>query len=1138
MTDLGVALAKASSKPPNSGRKCILSNTYVLHEVLGEGGMGVVYRATNRVTQHVVALKLLRPEFADGSVAMPGTNASIRIGSSSAFDLRLTIAREFQTLASLHHTNVVRVFDYGFDQVYGPYFTMEMVESPRDIIVAGTDKSIDEKVRLLVQLLRALVYVHRRGILHRDLKPSNVLVAGDCVKVLDFSIALAGIAQTRAAGTIGYVAPEVLLGGQPTIASDLFGVGIIAYQLFSHRFPYDMSSASSFLRGLLHRDVSDVEIERTMMSEVFMRLGEGASGLPAGRDGVRPLEGLGSMTESLNDVTMKLLAPDPKHRYASAEQVIEDLGASLGVRLGVDTVDTRDSFLKAAEFVGREHELKLLLDALGSARNGVGSAWLIGGESGVGKSRLLEELRILSLVRNTQVLRAQAATEHARPYHVWAPLIRALAIHVGVADDEASALKDIVPDLASLLDRHVDDGPPMPPAMARKRLHGVVERVLRRHRQPLVLLFEDLQWADNDSLALVDLIGGKSPELPLLVVANYRADERPDLPGKLPALRSIQLERLQGDVVRRLVNSMLGPAGESPQLLEFLLRQTEGNAFFLVEVLRTLAKETNRLADVCRIELPEHILTGGMAQILHRRLSQVPESGLSLLRFAAVAGRQIDPKVLSLASGEPDIHGWLMTCANAAVIEPQEGQDTWQFAHDKLRERALSELTVDETRKLHLQIAEATESAYRNSTEKHPALAYHYQRAELHDKAAHYFMKSADESARLFALLDARSYYDEAARELCLLPDSEDVRRLRVDNVLKQVMVSWYSAAPARSLSLLLDAQQLVESIDRARWSSADHARMANICLWRGRVTFVSGQARESLDGLIKGLDHAKMSADAQLELLLKSSMGQSLFVAGHAREALPYIQGAADAFANAGNWLDWSRTAGFAGMITATLGEVTKGLAILNSTMQRTRELNHSTYIAFQYIYAAIVYLYAEDWQKMLENGRECVRIALLAKDLGAACCGATFCEWAAIHLGDRPAADHAREQFLDIHPRVGGHTVEEWRGALEVDRALAFGAPEEAINVATLALARSKERGSTLGEMFTNRSSARAFSQLGRYEEAERCLAESLRISDLGGDRLISARTHIAWAALCRVRGDAVGAEHHEALATQLVG
>src|SRR5437879_2087746 len=126
MTDLRVALAKAPSKPPNSARKCILSNTYVLHEVLGEGGMGVVYRATNRVTHHVVALKLLRPEFADGSVAMPGTNASIRIGNSSAFDLRLTIAREFQTLASLHHTNVVPVFDYGFDQVSGPYFTMEM----------------------------------------------------------------------------------------------------------------------------------------------------------------------------------------------------------------------------------------------------------------------------------------------------------------------------------------------------------------------------------------------------------------------------------------------------------------------------------------------------------------------------------------------------------------------------------------------------------------------------------------------------------------------------------------------------------------------------------------------------------------------------------------------------------------------------------------------------------------------------------------------------------------------------------------------------------------------------------------------------------------------------------------------------
>ena len=345
-----------------------------------------------------------------------------------AFDVRMTIVREFQTLASLHHPNVIRVFDFGFDVVRGPYFTMEMLPSPRDIVAASADKSLEEKLRLLVQLLRALVYVHRRGILHRDLKPSNVLVTSDSVKVVDFGIAVTATAHHRAAGTMGYIAPEVLLGSAPTAASDLYSVGVLAYQVLSGRFPCDPRSTLTSTAG--SRRASE----------------------PPPNEQVPPLAGLGQMTEHLNRVVMKLLELRPEHRYASAEKVIGDLGAAFGERMLVDTAETRDSFLKAAEFVGREQEIDTLLGALRDARVGKGSGWLVGGESGVGKSRLLDELRTLALVRNTQVLRAQAATEHARPYQLWSPLIRALAIYVGIADDEASVLKDIVPDIAELLE--------------------------------------------------------------------------------------------------------------------------------------------------------------------------------------------------------------------------------------------------------------------------------------------------------------------------------------------------------------------------------------------------------------------------------------------------------------------------------------------------------------------------------------------------------------------------------------------------------------------------------------------------------------------------------------------------------------
>src|SRR5207244_3213131 len=103
----------------------------------------------------------------------------------------LALAREFQTLSSLHHPNVIRVLDYGFDELAGPYFTMELLDDPRFITQEAQEQqnqSPDGKIALLAQLLRALLYVHRCGIVHRDLKPSNVLCLRGVVRLADFGL--------------------------------------------------------------------------------------------------------------------------------------------------------------------------------------------------------------------------------------------------------------------------------------------------------------------------------------------------------------------------------------------------------------------------------------------------------------------------------------------------------------------------------------------------------------------------------------------------------------------------------------------------------------------------------------------------------------------------------------------------------------------------------------------------------------------------------------------------------------------------------------------------------------------------------------------------------------------------------------
>ena len=161
-----------------------IGGRYVLEQKLGEGGMGAVYRATDRLTQETVALK---------QVSIPGEKlqfaAQASNGKSDSF--RLALAQEFKTLASLRHPHIISVLDYGFDNARQPYLTMELLENAPTLIEAGRDRPLSYQIELLVQLLQALAYLHRRGIIHRDLKPDNVLVIDGQVKVLDFGLAVA-----------------------------------------------------------------------------------------------------------------------------------------------------------------------------------------------------------------------------------------------------------------------------------------------------------------------------------------------------------------------------------------------------------------------------------------------------------------------------------------------------------------------------------------------------------------------------------------------------------------------------------------------------------------------------------------------------------------------------------------------------------------------------------------------------------------------------------------------------------------------------------------------------------------------------------------------------------------------------------
>lgn len=677
----------------------VVSKRYRLEGEVGQGGMGVVYRAYDRLLRQPVALKRVSLEKWRGDF--------VNVTSTSQ---RLNLAEEFRTLASLRHPNIISVLDYGFDGERQPYYTMELLENALPIVAYAHDLPRAEQMRLILQMCQALLYLHRRGILHRDLKGDNVQVVGGQVKVLDFGLAILADNPQESediGGTLAYMSPEVLLGGSASYASDLYAVGVLMCEILTGRYPYAYENVTALMHAVLTQ-TPQVDID----------------------------------DEGLRMVMERLLSKEPEDRYSRVQDLIADLDPELRGRA---SADVRESFLQRANFVGRERELNQLLEALDAVRAGNnGAFWLVSGEGGIGKSRLMEEFSANALVSGALVLRLQAKASDGA-LAMWREALRQLALEVELTPEEAQVFKLIVADIGELIGRDVPDAPQLDPQSSRARLQATLQGIFARLTRPCVVIAEDLHEIEGEFILLSAFALWVS-RYPLLGVATYRQEERPQLHESLKHTHRMALERLDRHQIARLSASMLGDSGRNEVVVDFLERETEGNAFFMVEVVRALAEEAGALEQIGQTTLPQSVFAGGIHRVVTRRLGLVADQDAEALAWSALVGRVLDVELLRASGTVADVDGWLTRCADVAVLTVNDGK--WLFAHDKLREGVVSGLSPERKQALHRRIAQTMESLYPRRQDLLTPLIYHWGLAGKRDKQAHYARLGGEDALR------------------------------------------------------------------------------------------------------------------------------------------------------------------------------------------------------------------------------------------------------------------------------------------------------------------------------------------------------------------------------------------------------
>ena len=783
-----------------------MNGRYRVEGVIGEGGMGVVYRVRDDLhPDRALALKTMR-------------NQDI-----SAAELALFKA-EFRTMAQLKHPHIAAVYD--FEAIQGTdehCYSLDYVDGS-NIFDATHNDEWKPILNLLVRVAQALAYIHSRKIAHLDLKPANVLLASSrFVKVLDFGVAAAWarLDQGTMCGTPAYMAPEMFDGNGIDHRADLYALGIMAYQLLCRRVPFSATTFSELWSK--HRSepiaFSDRDRER----------------LPAW----------------LRYAIQKLCAKQAADRYASAATFIEAVNRQGGLSYEVETEQTRESYLLSSRFVGRDHELGRVSEFIGHRIRGqdVGAApaMCVVGPSGIGKSRLMTQVRQQVQLQGTAFIEAKCVENAFNEYGPIADLVRHAARMVtaaggaSIVERYGPELVKIAPELAAshsfIASRAMADA-----ADERTRLHAQVADFFLAVSElvPCVAYVDDLQWARAGTADLIGALFGSidvrekrlGRRVRLCLLGSYRDDEVRSRPFARIIDRQladiIELKPLSRAQVGELIASMLGIKEPPVAFVERITREAAGNAFFIQEIMRALVNtgavyvqggEWATREEIGTINIPI-----SLASLLERRAALLSSPERELLTLFAVFGRDL-PFAVGLQLGgfsEREFAELLLGLERKQILQCVD-EDRLRFClvHDRLRESHYASLPEEVRVRWHARIAESIERTFEGGLEPYYYdLSLHFARSGRADAALRYSELGA---RRAKAASAHGAAIEMLERALSLTHGADQRRQIETELADEHSLVGGYDRALGLYEGLLAVSQDPVETARLYRGVSTIH---------------------------------------------------------------------------------------------------------------------------------------------------------------------------------------------------------------------------------------------------------------------------------------------------------------------------
>ncbi|MCT7966814.1 AAA family ATPase [Laspinema sp. D1] len=695
----------------------------------------VIYRAYNKRTQQPVIIKILKAEF------------------PQAQDIA-RFQHEYEMMSGLNISGIVQ--PYSLEKYQNGLALVVEDFGGHSLKIYREKQEIDltEFLKIGIQLAATLAQLHHHQIVHKDIKPHNIIINPETgeVKIADFSIAVSGAKETQGMisvdaieGTLAYMSPEQTgrMNRAIDYRTDLYSLGITFYELLTGRLPFQAKTPLEWV----HQHIAKKPISPDVCNPE----------IPA----------------VLAEMVMKLIAKTPEDRYQSAWGVKVDLEICLHQ---LQTQGSIDPFLIAQsdrtgkiasprKIYGRDREMAILQSTFTRISEGPRETLLIAGHSGIGKSALVRELQpwirqhngyfisgkfdrykqnipYRALLSAFRELICQRLTE---PQDILEEFTEALQKALGT---NGKIIADVIPEIELVLGDQpaVSDLSPTESQGRFNRTFKAFVEVFTQAKHPLCLFLDDLQWADSASLKLIQILMTEPESKYLLLVGTYRSNEVDATHGLISTLNQMQnngavvnaipLRGLELENIQELLSDTLSLGGDRiAPLAQFIYTKTDGNPFFSIQLLQSLAQDNLLTFDFEQGEWQWEInrlqgteITDDVIELTLTQIQKLPEPTQALLNLAACIGNRFDLNLLTWVSEgqtsdtihqlNPALHEGLIVPAseaeiipeivqnveNLALLDGQAVETSYKFIHDRVQQAAYSLIPEEQKKIFHLKI--------------------------------------------------------------------------------------------------------------------------------------------------------------------------------------------------------------------------------------------------------------------------------------------------------------------------------------------------------------------------------------------------------------------------------------------------